>query len=103
MGSLSVLTDVLQEMKRQIKLFGVQHLPPGTGHDIDKILLERAREDFERAQANGMLSWRDVLREEYHEVLAEQDPVKIREELVQVMAVCASWVRDIDATVGGGL
>jgi len=38
-----------------------------------------------------------VFEEEAMEVLAEEDPVKLRVELIQVMAVCAKWIADIDS------
>lgn len=93
---IKTFTEVVREMTRQVELYGVQHLPHGTGHDIDHILLERAREDFERAKRANLLTWVDVIEEEYREVRAETDPTKIREELIQVIAVAMSWIRDID-------
>jgi hypothetical protein len=58
------------ERQRQIAKFGDQHHPDGT--------------------------WMHVLIEEVFEALAEEDPAKLRAELVQVAAVCAAWITDID-------
>lgn len=97
---LESLTDVVKEMKRQVQLFGVQHLPPGTGGPFAADQLDHARMMFEQASKNGFLTWMDILREEYCEVIAETEPAKIREELVQCAAVCLSWIRDIDSNRG---
>ncbi|MFF2954313.1 hypothetical protein ACFVVU_23585 [Kitasatospora sp. NPDC057965] len=40
--------------------------------------------------------WSTVLLEEAYEAVAEADPAKIRAELIQVAAVCAAWIHDID-------
>lgn len=40
--------------------------------------------------------WSGILLEEAFEAVAEADPAKIRAELIQVAAVCAAWVSDID-------
>lgn len=45
----------------------------------------------------GICTWRVVLEEEVAEVMAEQEPEKIREELIQVMAVCARIIRQMEA------
>jgi hypothetical protein len=37
-----------------------------------------------------------VLNEEVAEAFAESDPAKLRAELLQVAAVCAAWIYDID-------
>lgn len=51
----------------------------------------------DRAAASGVLAWRDVLLEEVHEALAESDQDRLRAELLQVAAVCAAWISDIDS------
>jgi hypothetical protein len=40
--------------------------------------------------------WLPIFLEEAFEAAAEADPVKLRAELVQVAAVCAAWISDID-------
>lgn len=92
---LGDIEAVLKEMQRQVELFGVQHLPNGTGKPIDEVMLQFARSDFELERTNDMLTWRSVLKEEYHEVLAETNNQKLKTELIQVAAVALSWVRDL--------
>lgn len=41
-------------------------------------------------------AWDGILLEEVYEALAEADPAKLRTELIQVAAVCAAWVHDLD-------
>lgn len=65
-----------------------------------KIVADRARQLCDVADKNGELTFAHVFREEAYEVLSEEDDLKLREELVQVMAVCTRWVRAIDRRRG---
>jgi hypothetical protein len=48
------------------------------------------------AAHDGELTWAHILLEEVCEALEEKDPVKLRTELVQVAAVCCSFIEDLD-------
>lgn len=72
------------------------HLPNGTAWASDDLDSLRARRDCEMAATSGRLSWRHILREEFHEALNESDPVLLRAELVQVAAVAVKWIDAID-------
>lgn len=96
-GMKSFAVKVDDERQRQLALWGPQPLPDGTG-DPDQIRsLELVRAMVKDAEDCGALTHALVLVEEVYEALAETDPVKLKEELVQVAAVCAKWVADIDA------
>jgi hypothetical protein len=70
--------------------------PDGTGLWGDADKADAARAACEDAAVDGSLTWRDILCEEFNEALAESDPAALRAELIQVAAVCAGWVQDID-------
>ncbi|MFJ8023339.1 hypothetical protein [Streptomyces sp. NPDC096311] len=89
--------EVDAERGRQIAKFGDQHHPDGTGLPVYEHAARRYREQADRNAASGVLAWRDVLLEEVYEALAEADPAALRAELVQVAAVCAAWIADIDS------
>lgn len=92
-----ILAEVRQECRRQVEKWGVQDHPDGTGRTMDQHLAEVARELCEASfKEYGTGTWRHILLEEVYEALAESDPAKLREELVQVAAVAASWIADID-------
>lgn len=110
------LWDVLREMDAQDAKWGDQSgHPDGTGghtlplYNISAGLLTsnardlayRARLTTERAATGGDLSWRTILSEEVFEALAEDDPARLRAELVQVAAVATQWVAAIDRRPGG--
>ncbi|WP_327377968.1 hypothetical protein OG393_30825 [Streptomyces sp. NBC_01216] len=84
------------ERQAQLAKFGDQKHPDGTGLPFQKHAARRYRQAADDNAAAGVLRWRDVLLEEVHEALAEADPARLLAELVQVAAVCAAWVRDID-------
>lgn len=85
------------ERQRQLAKFGDQHHPDGTGGSGAQYVADRYRSIVDHAlQADGP-TWRDVLLEEVFEALAEKDPARLSVELVEVAAVCAAWIADIDS------
>jgi malonyl CoA-acyl carrier protein transacylase len=42
------------------------------------------------------VTWEHILTEEHYEAMAEEDPTRLREELIQVAAVAVAWVEAID-------
>jgi len=108
---LNVVFAVMNERTRQDEKWGDQsHLPDGTGPSVrwygssDLILWEKsasiaACDAKDRCQVhteNGTLTWLDILVEEVAEAFAEDDPTKLRAELVQVAAVAMQWIEAID-------
>ena len=108
-STANVMYDVLVERGAQDKKWGQQDHPDGTGSD-ERILThtdvnldlrtgaELARIFKARCQGNSPEedNWRDILLEEVFEAFAETDPAELRDELIQVAAVAASWVEAID-------
>jgi hypothetical protein len=92
------LDDVRDERGRQIQKWGIQSLPDGTGVPREWREYKRKfyQERCERHAKEGRVSWMDVLAEEVAEAFAEVNPCCLREELVQVAAVCVAWIEDID-------
>lgn len=93
-----VVSDIGLERVRQNKKWGEQHHPDGTSDSVEF----RWQADFDRQQCKeahekGEDTWQLILQEEVSEAFCEVDPVKLREELVQVAAVAAAWIEDIDS------
>lgn len=96
-----VLADITTEREAQHTIWGVQHhMPDGTGPQWTS-LAETARGECEHASEAARLSWRHVLVEEVAEALAENDPARLRHELVQVAAVAVQWIQAIDHRTAG--
>ncbi|MVO84152.1 hypothetical protein GPA10_05045 [Streptomyces sp. p1417] len=113
--------EIDAERQRQLTKFGEQHHPDIEPRDIPVVTHHyyASRADIwkqvnaERAtpstggrcaacpgSASGPhthTAWDGVLLEEVYEALAESEPAKLRAELVQVAAVCAAWIADIDS------
>lgn len=100
-GAPSFAGAVAAERQRQITKFGDQHHPDGTGLPVYQHSARRYRDHADRAAASGVLAWRDILLEEVHEALAEAEPDRLRTELVEVAAVCAAWIDDLDSREPG--
>lgn len=104
-----VLCDVAEERARQREKHGDQrHLPDGTapmrwsiafGSNVSIAREERdiLQRNCRVAAAAQRVTFRDILLEEVAEAFAEDDPEKLRAELVQVAAVAVQWVEAIDA------
>lgn len=88
-----IFQEVAQENLRQDSLWGANRSKPdGTGPQY--------RDDAEAARTAcdqaSPATWRHILIEEVYEAIAEDDLELLREELIQVMAVAAAWISDID-------
>lgn len=98
----SPLTDILTERACQDAKWGEQNHPDGTGRPGDLWRATFAKEACEKAVRHGDLTFRHILDEEVQEAFAESDPVRLREELIQVAAVAVAWVEKLDREVQGG-
>ncbi|MFF4246249.1 hypothetical protein ACFYY2_17525 [Streptomyces sp. NPDC001822] len=88
--------EIDAERGRQLRKFGEQHHRDGTSL-ANADWADHARAACQHAADEDALSWAAVLYEEFTEALAEVDPAKLRAELIQVAAVCAAWIHDIDS------
>lgn len=93
---IKVLAEVGNERESQESKWGQQNHPSGTGHVGSQFLCKYYRDITDNNAKEGTITWLDILREEVYEAFAETDPVKVREELVQVAAVAVAWVEAID-------
>lgn len=108
---------VLEERARQDARWGdPKDLPNGTGPDTHpfadlpfaitkdapirgieswtaSMLADAAKRNCDIATDNQNVAYSDVLTEEHFEVLAEDDPEKLFDELIQVAAVAQKWCR----------
>jgi hypothetical protein len=90
-----VLIHVAEERERQRIKWGEQNLPDGTSSELYRTSARIAREDCERALNEGKLTFEKIMMEEVCEVLAEEDPERLYEELIQVAAVCVQWAENL--------
>lgn len=106
--TLDVLDDVRAERARQFAKYGTNSsLDYGTGEPwlmplsvdgVDRIQ-ESLRADYEvyKQLNGGKPTWMHLVREEVAEAFVETNPQRLRAELLQVAALCVSWVEKIDA------
>jgi hypothetical protein len=90
--------DIMGEEQRQDDKWGPmteRHLANGTARPGDDASAAIARAKNKANDLDGD-NWRDILEEEVYEAFAETDPQKLRKELVQVAAVAAQWIADLD-------
>lgn len=95
-----VLYDVAIERQRQLAKWGDQSLPNNTGP------LEALPQGYTYGDTlegvrriNDLYNnptWDYVLLEEVLEALSEKKRSNLRRELVEVAAVCVSWIEDLD-------
>jgi hypothetical protein len=97
-----VLDDIAAERARQDAKWGEQNHRDGTGAayslaEVSELDVRFARTRCDRAFERGAGSWEHILYEEFCEAIAEDDPARLRAELVQVAAVAVHWIESIDA------
>jgi hypothetical protein len=97
-----VLAEVAEERARQDAKWGEQNHPDGTGaahtlRDVAELDQDFAKRRCDQAFQQGRGSWEHILYEEFCEAMAEDDPVRLRAELLQLAAVAVHWIEAIDA------
>lgn len=97
MNRSEIIEKVLAERTRQDNKWGEQNWP--LAHEPISELKEESdkSKNFcnERAKL-GIVSWRDILKEEFDEVFAESDIDNQETELVQVAAVAVSIIECLE-------
>ena len=99
------LAEVAAERARQDAKWGEQNHPDGTGPTnwwpglfrrpmSDAAQIAKQQVNFDAR--TGRLTYAGVFLEEVFEALCEDDPARLRTELVQVAAVAVAWVEKID-------
>lgn len=83
----NVLTDVAREREVQFEQWGDQDLPLGASRVKFKGLEDHTRAACQKAHAEGTLDYSLILLEEVYEALAEEDPAKMYDELIDTAAV----------------
>jgi len=101
-GMRQFAEDIDRERQAQLAKWGDQRHPDGTGLPGDVQRADSAREVCQAMASREETTWRGILAEEVAEAFAESDPTLLRDELVQVAAVCAAWIGDIDRREQGG-
>ena len=91
-----VIHEVYAERVAQEAKWGEQNHPDGTSWDDWAFQRDYARTECDTAHQAGEGTWRHILLEEVLEAFAEDDPDKLRAELIQVAAVAVAWVEAID-------
>ena len=111
-----LLGAIADERRRQDEKWGEQNHPDGTRFDYRPLALladhmpigvtledatalqlaEAAKQATDHLARTAEVTWWDILLEEVCEASAEDDPARLRTELVQVAAVGTQWAEAID-------
>jgi hypothetical protein len=94
---MNIALEIEEERLRQDAKWGEQNHPsrfPGCTPLIGTADHVRALCDLRFANKCG--SWADIACEELAEACDETDEARVREELVQLAAVCVAWIECID-------
>lgn len=73
-----------------------QWLVPVTFDTAETIQVELRAEYEDHEERTGSPTWMHLVREEVAEAFQEDDPVRLREELLQVAALAVSWIETLD-------
>jgi hypothetical protein len=103
-----VLETVREERRRQFDRYGTNaDTEDGTGPETcwlgplnwmpAKQIEQVLRADYLDFEEEQPVTWVHLVREEVAEAFAESDPERLEAELIQVAALCVSWVEKIRA------
>lgn len=99
---IKVVSEVTRERFDQHTKWGEQNHPDFPVFDAfdagaQKAMADEARDECQKAFAEGTGSYYHILNEEIAEAYAEyDDPQALRKELIQAAAVAVAWVEKID-------
>lgn len=101
MNKKTVFQEFDQAMKDQDDKWGVTDNPDISPEDPGIYSYYSAQAEDWKSVNNframrGSIAWDGILLEEIYEALAEEDPARLREELIQAGAVIAQWIKAID-------
>lgn len=97
MHRADIYAEIEAERLRQNELHpSTYNLPDGTGGGGRETWRTIATNSCDRAVRENRATFAHILDEEASEVLAETDQIKLREELVQLGAVCVRWIEKLD-------
>lgn len=107
LNSTKISNEILEEVINQYNKWGIMNHPsiantlnPVNGPQISSYYEvpkeQRAKDLCEEAFASDNPSWGVIAVEELVESLTAFDPEHRREELIQLAAVCISWIDSID-------
>jgi len=91
-----ILDEIHAERLNQIQQHGANSHEFGNCQSNDFQYSLDAKKACNEAFKNGSGTWRHILMEEIAEVWAESDPYRMRGELLQVAAVVAAMIEDLD-------
>jgi len=95
-----IIDELFAEREAQVEQWGAQDLPLGFGTrgpiNYCRVMADQYRQECDEANERGDLTHRHILLEEFYEVLAEKDPLKARDELVQLGACVIKAIEQID-------
>jgi len=105
MSLQDVLAEIVQERARQDVKWGEQNHPDGTGRAyglsaVPELAADFAKQRCDSAFDRGAGTWEHILFEEFCEAMAEDDPVRLRAELLQTAAVAVHWIEALDLRTG---
>lgn len=91
---------VSAERSRQERLYKDQNDSIELGFGFQYVQIAKEFKNISKSKKRkGTATWDIVLLEEVYESLAETDPAKITEELIQVMAVCAAVISKVNQPI----
>jgi hypothetical protein len=111
-ATIAVLEDIFDHRVEQERRYGHVNdlLLDGTGPKVRWLdfvdgsplfatsIQRFLRDDYEKFEAEHELpTWMHLVREEIAEAFQESDETRLEEELIQVAALCTSWVERIRA------
>jgi len=97
-SSGNTFEEVERELQFQEYLWGQQSHPDFDGEGwAHRVWHQDQLDTRKRSMTRHGDTWEGIAFEELHEACLETEPLKIRQELIETIAVLTNWVADIDS------
>lgn len=102
-GIQRIIIDALSEVERAVEKHGDwRGRPLGTDRGRYAVLRDVAQSAVNRTTSADPATWVEIITEEVYEAFAEEDPLRARAELVQVLGVVMKTIESIDTGIANG-
>lgn len=96
-----VLEEIVEERRQQELRWGHRKYPQGHPNLLwDQLKLDKAREETNRVERQGTLTWRPILQERFLAAMAAKPGAEFRAQLVQLVGEAVAVIEQIDEEGG---
>lgn len=94
--SSAILLQLAEEIGKNAFQNGTRSFPNGTGYRSWQISASNVRREAAAAAVNGTLTWKHLVKVDFHSALAAKEPYVLRQRLLELAATVVEFIQDLD-------